>query len=181
MSTDISGPAAADIAEFADEYTAAERTRIVVTGLAAGGVIVGAGKLWLFPWLRAVSASAGCQSILGIPGTTVLGYGLFVGLPLLAGLFIIATVGRRGLRILREGRVPPSREKVFRPTRIKRGPQARAIGTVQLLAAAPMLALSVWGTSQAGVLAHRSDGTPGECAAGGAFVEGTAQEPAARR
>jgi hypothetical protein len=168
MNTDFSGPAATDIAEFADEYTAAERLRIVVMGLVAGGAIVAAGKLWLFPWLRAFSASAGCQSVFGVRGTTVLGHGLFVGLPLLAGAVIIATVGRRGLRILREGRVPPRREKVFRPTRIRRGARARAIGTLQVLAATPMLALSVWGASQADVFEHRSDGAPGECAAGGA-------------
>lgn len=165
MNTDLHGLGAPDIAEFADEYTAAERMRIVAVGTVAGAVIVAADKLWLFPWLRAFSASAGCQSIYGVGGTTVLGYGLFVGLPLLASLLIAATLGRRGLRILREGRVPPSREKVFRRTRIKRGSQAKAIGYLQVLAAAPMLALSVWGTNQAGVFAHRSDGAPGECPA----------------
>lgn len=169
MNTDFSGPAATDSAEYADEYTAAERMRIVVVGLVAGGAIVAAGKLWLFPWIRAFSASANCQSVLGVPGTTVLGHGLFVGLPLLAGLVILATLGRRGLRILREGRVPPSREKVFRPTRIKRGSRARAIGTLQVLAATPMLALSIWGTSEAAVFEHRPDGTPSECGVGGAL------------
>ena len=169
MHTEVNPPNALSIAEFADEYTDAERIRFVVVGAIAGGSIVAIGKLWLFPWLRVFSESADCQSVFGTRGTTVLGYGLFVGIPLFATLLVIGTFGRRGLRILREGRVPPSFEKVFRPTRIERGPKAKAIGYLQLFAATPMLALLVWGTNQAGTFARRSDSKPSECAVGVPF------------
>ena len=163
---EVDCPDAPSIAEFADEYSEAERVRFVVVGAIAGGSIVTISKLWLFPWLRVFSESADCQSVFGIRGTTVLGYGLFEGIPLFATLLIIATFGRRGLRILREGRLPPSFEKVFRPTRIERGSKAKAVGYLQLFAATPMLSLLVWGTNHAGAFARRSDSRPSECPAG---------------
>ena len=153
------------VAEFAEEYTNAERIRFVVLGALAGALTVAACKLWFFPWLRAFSASASCRSVFGFSGSTVLAYGLFVGMPLFAALLVIITVGRRGLRIVREGRVPTSGEKVFRRTRIQRGAKARVIGYVHVFAATPLLALSIWGTDQAEEFARLPDRKPSECAA----------------
>lgn len=135
--------------EFAEEYTKQERVRFVVLGSLAGAVMVGASKLFFFPWLRGFSEPAHCQSIMGVNGSTVLFYGMFVGLPLLSAVLVGCTVGRRGVTILRQGQVPPESEKVFRPTRIVRGRMAKASGFFHTVAVLPLLALAAWGFFQA--------------------------------
>ena len=135
--------------EFAEQYSAKERARFVLGGVAAGLLVMLCGRLWLFPWLHAFAATAACRSIIGINGIVLLLYGLFVGLPLACAVVVGATLGRRGLRILSDGQVPPRREKVFRPTRIQRGSRARISGVVHAAAFVPFVALALWGWFQA--------------------------------
>lgn len=142
--------------EFAEEYSRSERARIVVVGFAVGALVVTVGKWWFFPWLQEFSATAGCRLVLGFNGGAVVFYGLFVGLPLLAALVVLASAGRRGYRILREGRMPPSGEKVFRPTKIQRGGKVKLAGWLHLLAVVIPLALAAWGAGQAEPLAKRA-------------------------
>lgn len=149
--------------EFAPEYTTAERIRFAVLGIVAGAVLVAGCQLWFFPWLREFAASAQCRSVFGVKGTAVLFYGVFVGIPLQAAVVLAAVAGRRGYMILREGRVPPSGEKVFRRTRIQRGARAKLSGYMQLFSAAPLLALAVWGSSQAGSLHAQAEAGRREC------------------
>lgn len=138
--------------EYAPEYSLAERVRFAVFGLAAGALVVAVCQLWLFPQLREFSTSAHCRSVFGFSGTAVLFHGVFVGLPLLAALLVGVLVGRRGVKVLRQGRLPPSGEKVFRRTPVIRGVKAKAIGYVQLIAAVPLLGLAIWGTFEARAL-----------------------------
>jgi hypothetical protein len=143
------------IQEFAEQYTLAERVRLVVFGCVSGAVVIGSGKLWLFPWLHAFSASAHCSNLLGFNGTTVLWHGLFVGIPLFSAILVGALVGRRGFKILQQGRTPPAGEKVFRPTPIVRGRRAKLRGLVQFFAALPLVAIAAWGYVQAEQLAAK--------------------------
>ena len=135
--------------EYAPEYSPAERVRFLVFGLAAGAVVIAVHQLWLIPLLRAFSATAHCRSVFGFSGIAVLFHGLFVGVPLLVALLVGLVVGRRGAKVLRQGRLPPAGEKVFRRTAVIRGTKARLLGWVQLLAALPAFGLAVWGVFQA--------------------------------
>jgi hypothetical protein len=153
--------------EFAEEYTVAERGRRVIGGLAAGLAVIAIGKLWLFPWLTHFAASAPCRTVSGVNGATVLWWGLFVGIPLTSAALVVATMGRRGVRILRDGQVPPRREKVLRPTRIRRGRQARLIGYLHVLAWSPFLALALWGGFQAAALQQQGLRSGTSCPAHG--------------
>lgn len=152
-----------DAEEFAEEYSTSERIRIVVFGIVAGAVLVAVGNLWFFPWLREFSESAACRAVFGLDGSVVLFYGLFAGLPLTAAIGIALSFGRRGFRILKQGQVPPRGEKVFRPTRIEKGGKAKLVGTVQLLAVLPPLALVIWGIGQAEKLAAETPAKPRNC------------------
>ncbi len=163
--TDVDRPIMQNGAEFAEEHTDAERIRLVVVVALAGALFVAVCKLWFFPWLRVFSESAACRSVFGIDGATVLGYGLFVGIPLFATLLVVVTAGRRGVRIVREGRVPPSGEKVFRRTRIRRGAMATVIGYVHALSATPLVAMCIWGNYQVDAFARQLDRNRSECAA----------------
>jgi hypothetical protein len=152
--------------EYAPEYSHAERIRFVVLAVAAGALIVGVCKLWFFPWLREFSASASCRTVFGFSGTAVLFYSVFVGVPLHAALLIGVSLGRRGFRVLRQGRMPPVGERVFRRTPVVRGVKARWLGYVQLFAAIPPLVLSVWGVYQAPSLVRQAERHPASCAPG---------------
>jgi hypothetical protein len=151
--------------EFAEQYSTTERIRFVVVGAASGALLAGAGTYWLFPWLREVSASAQCRTLFGNNGATLLLYGLFVGVPLVAALVIACTFGRRGFRILRDGQLPPLREKSFRPTRIRRGSSARRIGHLHVMAFMPFIAIALWGCFQATALSRQAAHTTIGCAA----------------
>ena len=149
--------------EFAPEYTKGERVRFVALGALAGAAVISVCQLWFFPWLRDFSASAPCRSFFGVNGIVLLMYGMFVGVPLLAAVLVGALVSRRGYKILRQGRVPPRGEKVFRPTPVQTGAKARWSGYMQLLSVVPLLGLTVWGAFQAQSLVANAAGTPVKC------------------
>lgn len=151
--------------EHAVEYTRRERTRFLLAGATLGAVLIGASQLWLFPWLKDFALNAHCRTVLGMPGLSALFYGIFVGLPLAAAILLSATVGRRGLRILRQGQVPPADEKVLRATLIRRGEQARLIGYAHLLIVLIAVVLAMWGFVQAGKLIESAPPVPSNCAA----------------
>jgi hypothetical protein len=143
-----------DLLEFAEEYSFRERVRLLSVGLVVGGVFVLLWKLWLLPEFIAFAASAHCRNVFSIPGTTVLWYGLCVGLPLLFALVFGCMQGRHGLRILRDGQCPPIGAKVLRRTLIKRGAAARRVGYLNLLVFTPFLAIAIWGFFQAETLSQ---------------------------
>ena len=170
-------------AEFAEQYTKAEAIRLVVIGTLAGALVVVVSKAWLFPSLREFVAAAPCTTVFGIQGLTVLWYGLFVGMPLSTAMLVGAIFGWRGYKILRDERFPPLREKVGRPTRIRKGAQARLIAYLHLAAFLPLLALAVWGAFQAAEMTEMTRPKVGVCApdtAAGKIVPqtGTAMRPA---
>lgn len=150
--------------EYAEEYSTRERIRIIAVGAIGAAVLVGISQTWFFPWLREFSASAQCRTVFNLNGLEVLYYGLFVGLPLLVALTVGLSFGRRGHRILKEGRVPPSGEKVFRPTRIEWGAKAKLVGLTHLVAVVPPLALALWGTSQSALMLDEASAHPQVCA-----------------
>jgi hypothetical protein len=149
--------------EYAPEYSHAERVRLVVLGLVAGSLVISACQLWFFPALREFSQSADCRTVFGFSGVAALYYGVFVGVPTFAALLVGMTVGRRGVKVLRQERVPPLGEKVFRRTEVIRGSKARLLGYVQLFAAAPLLALALWGAFQAQANVDKAQQRPARC------------------
>ncbi len=161
--------------EFAEEYTQAERIRFVVIGMLTGALVVISSKTWLFPWLREFATSAPCRTVFGIEGVTVLWYGLFVGMPLQVTVLVAATFGWRGYKILRDGQVPPIKEKVFRPTKIRRGSIAMLIGYMHLSAFLPLLALAIWGGFQAEELSNTKRSKVDVCTANPAFERDAAK------
>lgn len=144
-------------------YTPRERIRFVAFGVAAGLLAIGISKLWFFPWLHEFATSAPCRTVFGRSGTAVLLYGVFVGLPVFAALVVAATLGLRGIRILRDGRVPPRGEKSFRLTRIRRGGHATLVGYLHVVVFVPFAALALWGSVQAAALSRQASRSAVEC------------------
>lgn len=150
--------------EFAEEYSAEARIKIVLLGLSAGGSLILVSKLWLLPSLVDFLKTAPCRQVHGGGGLPLVWYGLFVGMPLVAAALTAVLLGRRGRRILRDGQVPPIGEKVFRPTPIRRGPRAVLVGRLHMLACLPFFVLALWGFFQAQEMAVTTRTVPGQCA-----------------
>lgn len=81
-----------------------------------------------FPWLKTFAEDAPCRSLLGIPGTTVVIYGVFALIPLLLCIFMTARMLPLILRTFKSGQYPPPGQKTFHPTRILTGLPAKLIG-----------------------------------------------------
>jgi hypothetical protein len=138
--------------EYAAQYTRKERVKFLLLALTLGGAIMLVWKAWALPhWVEFVEKSP-CYQVFGISGTAVVFYALFVGLPLVSALLAVMLFSWRGVKILRDKQVPYSGEKVFRPTRIRRGSIAVIVGWVHVLTPVPFLAISLWGAAQAKVL-----------------------------
>jgi hypothetical protein len=142
--------------EFADEYTEAERKRILLIGLVAGGAIIVVSKTWFFPWLHWFSEAAHCHTVFGYSGVSVLFYGLFVGLPLFSTTPFICYAWD-GYRILRDRQAPPKHAKVFKRTKIVRGQPAIVRGLL-LMSIVPVFFIPFvsWGFYEAGEMTKTS-------------------------
>jgi hypothetical protein len=155
--------------EFAEQYSKTERVRFIALGATAGAVLILGGEHWLFPWLREFASSAQCRTVLGSNGATALWYGMFAALPLFAAVVVACTVGLRGFKILRDGQVPPLREKAFRRIRIRRGSRAKVSGYLHAMAFVPLLATSLWGGVQAAAWSKQALHEPVSCRANHSF------------
>jgi len=143
--------------EFAEEYTFKERLRLVLIGLAVGGVLLFGWKGWVLPRWAEFAQTAHCYEFRGLSGTAVVFYTLFVGLPVFLALCAMLLFSRRGLKILRDRQFPYKGEKVFRPTKIKRGRAASIIGWQHILAPLVFVAIAIWGGFQARELVRNVD------------------------
>ena len=138
--------------EYAPEYSTAYRVRFIALGIVFGACVVAVSQLWLFPALKAFAETAHCRDVFGIPGSSVLAYGMFVGLPLFIAVSIAFTIGLRGVRILLSGQVPPPGERVFKKTPIRRAQRAKLVGILHLLPCALPIAIAIFGYPQAAEL-----------------------------
>jgi hypothetical protein len=140
--------------EFAPLYSKAERIRLVLVWGPIGLLAMAALQFWFFPAFKRFADAAHCSTVFGFDGVTALFFGVFVGIPVVSAMLVGGIFGTMGYKVLRDRQFPPIGEKVLRPTRIRRGWQARLLGYLHFLPVVLFLALAVWGGFQA---AHWSD------------------------
>lgn len=138
--------------EYAPQYSARERWLHALIGIGSAAVILAVCKWWAFPELRMFAQTAHCRTILGIPGTSVLMYGVFVGLPLAASISIAAFVAPLAIRSIRMREYPPPGVKVHGKVKVRKGPSARLAVIRDLLAPVALGCIAVWGGFQASEL-----------------------------
>lgn len=139
--------------EYAPERSTKEKVSFLLLGALAAFGAVWLNKAILIPWITDLATTQRQSSYLGVPGTTVLSYTLFVGLPLSLAIVSLA-LSWRGHRILKTGQVPPPGERVFRRTAIRRGRYSRAVGFAHFVPTFLLLCLAAWGYWQAEQMAH---------------------------
>ena|SRR5690606_27608346 len=157
--------------EYAELYSFKERLRLVLIGVALASVVMLWWSLWALPRWEVFVEQAPCTELWGMSGVAVVYYSLFVGMPLLFALVAAILLGRRGYRILRDRQVPYRGEKVFHPTRIRRGRRAVLMGWAHLLAPALLVALAIWGAPKAQALADESEVERSSAVCGGMSLD----------
>lgn len=135
--------------EFAPRYSPKERRRRLLLHGVLCALMLGALYWWALPRYRAFSNDAACEAIFGVPGSTVLIYGAFVGAPLAAAILIVMLTARYSIEAIATRRYPPPNRKVFGRVKVKRGWQAIAFALVPAMFVTYLCVLSSQGMTRA--------------------------------
>lgn len=129
---------------YAEQYSKREKLLwLVITG-GCGVVLYAFATTWFFPAIQGISERPHCYHLYGISLGENIWYLLLVVVPL--SLFLLfAFLIPKGINGWRQGQFPPKGTKVFRPTRIKFGVQARLLSLVTMAFPLTYLTLAVWG------------------------------------
>ncbi|MDX1802580.1 MAG: hypothetical protein R3292_00765 [Alcanivorax sp.] len=146
---------------WAPQYSRVERVRLLLLHGSWALPLVLFLQFAFFPWFEGFVQIAHCQHYRLFDGDQVTGlqlviYGLFVGLPVMLALTVLALEGRRSYRSLRLGQFPLPGEKVWRPTRYLYGGKARLRAGLFFLLVALLLAFCMQGYVWAGQFMQRA-------------------------
>ena len=147
------------MSEYAPEYTRKERLRIVAVHSAWVIPFFLVIEYWFFPWLTDYSDRAHCYDYGSFTGSELLLYSVFVGLPAVTGLLVLAIEGKRSLQVLRIGQSPLPGEKVFRPTKYTYGLRTKVRPFMMICMVVSLLILSMMGVSSVREISIPSDVT----------------------
>lgn len=148
--------------ELAPQYSPKERRRRLLLHVVIGTLLGAALYWWALPRFRSFSADAACEVIFGVPGSTLLIYAAFVGLPLAAAILIVLLTARQSIETIATRRYPPPGRKVYRRVKIKKGWQAVAVALIPAMFVTYLCVLSSQGMTKAAQLA-RSTRQSAEC------------------
>lgn len=118
--------------DFAVEYSKAERITMVKKYLLIGAIVFAFMQLLFIPLLAKFASNAHNINIFGISGTTILLVGIFLGMPILAGI-LLSYLFKIAIKTIKEKQYPPKEFKVFRKTKIIKGRKAIAKAVIILL------------------------------------------------
>jgi hypothetical protein len=165
--------------EFAPQYSPKERRRRLLLHVVIGTLLGAAVYWWVLPRFQSLSAQAACETIFGVPGSTVLIYAAFVGAPLAAAILIVLLTARQSIETIATRRYPPPGRKVYRHVKIKKGWQAIAIALIPAMFITYLCVLSSQGMTKAAVLS-RATRQSAECDANSNKQNGADRKPTKR-
>lgn len=140
--------------EFAPQYSPKERRRRLLLHVVLGALLAAAVYWWALPRFRAFSPDAPCELIFGVPGSTLLIYGAFVGGPLVAAVLIVLLTARQSIETIATRRYPPPGRKVYRRVKIKKGWQAIVLALIPAMFITYLGVLSSHGMTRAAEMAR---------------------------
>lgn len=142
--------------EFAPQYSSKERRRRLLLHGVLGVLTLGALYWWALPRYRSFSVEAPCEAIFGVPGSTILLYGGFVGVPLAPAVLIVLLTARSSIESIATRRYPPPNRKVFGRVKVKKGWQAVAFALMPAMAVTYLCVLASQGMTTAAQMAHET-------------------------
>ena len=142
--------------EFAPQYSPKERRRRLLLHVVLGALMGSTVYWWVLPRFRSFFDIAPCETIFGVPGSTVLIYGALVGGPMLAAILIVLLTARQSLETIATRRYPPPNRKTYGRVKIKKGWQAIAFALIPAMFITYLCVLSSQGMATAARMAHES-------------------------
>lgn len=142
--------------EFAPQYSPKERRRRLLLHGVLGVLTLGAIYWWALPRYRSFSVEAPCETLFDVPGSTILLYGGFVGVPLAAAVLIVLLTARSSIESIATRRFPPPNRKVFGRVKVKKGWQAIAFALMPAMAVTYLCVLSSQGITTAAQMARET-------------------------
>ncbi len=133
------------MAEWAPQYSKAERIRLLMFHAAWAVPLFLLTEFFFFPWFERYVETAHCHDYGSLNGLEWVIYSLFIGLPLGLALVVLAIEGRHSFRVLQLGQSPLPDEKVLRPTRYAYGHRARIKPLIFFLLVVFLCGVSVQG------------------------------------
>jgi hypothetical protein len=140
--------------DFAPQYSPKERRRRLLVHAVLGALMAGAVYWWVLPRVSALTADAPCETIFGVPASTVLIHGAFVGAPLAAAVLIVVLTGRWSIETIATRQYPPPGRKVYRRMKVKRGWQAVTFALIPAMFITYLCVLAAQGLPRAAQMAQ---------------------------
>jgi uncharacterized membrane protein len=145
------------IIEYAVEFTKRQKLIRILLAVLLGLFFVVTHNKWVFPFISWYAETAHCHKPLGYSGIAVLWYSLFVGMPLLCAFIIGVFTVPVGYKGIVQKQFPPKGMKVYKPTKIYRGWNAKLRSVSYLLVPTFFILFSIWGYFQVDQLPHEVD------------------------
>lgn len=142
--------------EFAPQYSPKERWRRLLVHGVLGALTAGAIYWWVWPHYQSYAADAPCEAVFGVPASTILIYGVFVGAPLAAAILIVLLTARQSIETIATRRYPPPNRKVYGRVKIKKGWQAIAFALIPAMFITYLCVLSSQGMTSAARMARET-------------------------
>ncbi|AWB65829.1 hypothetical protein C2869_04960 [Saccharobesus litoralis] len=151
--------------EYAPEYSKSEKRLRLSIYLGIALVLILVLKFGLLPFLQSFIESAHCHQSFGVSDIKILWLGLFVGIPMLTSLTLAICFWPLAIKGLVEQQYPPTGVKVFKPTKVLKGSQAKRRCALLLCLPLLFLPITIWGHTQAdkAIDWHQSELDTAEC------------------
>ena len=134
--------------EYAPRYSLQERIKHAVVGVVCVSIFLAIWEWWALPQWIEFARTAHCRTVLGISGSRVALYGMFVGVPLTIAICLGAAIVPSALRSIRARQYPPPGKKVHGKVRIRTGRTAIVSAAGDLVLIGALVAIAVWGSLQ---------------------------------
>ncbi|VUD64385.1 hypothetical protein TDB9533_03302 [Thalassocella blandensis] len=133
------------MSEYAPEYTSNEKKQYLIKVCAFALPVVLVFGCWFAPWFHRLITSANCSGINSVFGLNLTVYGIFVGMPVLAGIVLFAVMGPNLMKSIKLSQHPLPGEKVLSKTKYIYGSQARARAYIMLFILSSTFIVAVQG------------------------------------
>lgn len=143
--------------EFAPRYSPEERRRRLLVHGVLCVLLLAALYWWVVPGFRAFVPESPCESIFGVPASTVLLYAALVGVPLAGAVLLVMLTARSSIHAIATRRYPPPGQKVFGRVKVKRGWQAVAFALLPAMVITYLCVLAGQGMMTAHRMAREID------------------------
>lgn len=114
-------------------------------------------RIGALPRFRAFVPHAACETLFGVPGSTVLLYAALVGTPLAGAILLVVLTARASIASIATRRYPPPGQKVFGRVKVRRGWQAVAFALMPAMVITYLCVLSGQGMLTAATMAREID------------------------